>query len=252
VELVEPEGLGKLLNQPGVTIFEGAQGVLLDEWYGFYPYNSWSTLTFHNADTLLNENNFKGETLKLGLIRGYATRHGSGPFVTEDEILTREVQDFHNTNNLWQREFRVGYLDLVALRYALRANGKVDGLVITNLDRMEAIPEWKVCDAYRFPGGKTALSGFFDVEGEFIRDIRLPLEPTDLARQETLTRLLMEMQPVYTNCERAPRSYSEWVGQKLGVPLALLSFGPKAEQKEAPFAFSLRHQSDSEVPFLIR
>ena len=54
------------MNQPGATIFEGAQGVLLDEWYGFYPYNTWSTLTFKNADALLSENSFTGESLRLG------------------------------------------------------------------------------------------------------------------------------------------------------------------------------------------
>ncbi len=60
IQLVERSFLGKLLRQPGAVIFEGAQGVLLDEWYGFYPYNSWSTLTFQNADTLLAENDFIG------------------------------------------------------------------------------------------------------------------------------------------------------------------------------------------------
>ena len=143
VRIVDASYLGSLMNQAGTIIFEGAQGVLLDEWYGFYPYNTWSTLTFKNADTLLSENGFTGETTRLGLIRGYATRHGAGPFVTEDEYLTSHLQDHHNGNNPWQREFRVGYLDFVALRYALNVTGKVDGLVVTNLDRMNAVDEWK-------------------------------------------------------------------------------------------------------------
>jgi len=66
VILLEPPALSKILNQPGVTIFEGAQGVLLDEWWGFAPYNSWTTITYQNADTLLAENNFDGDTLRLG------------------------------------------------------------------------------------------------------------------------------------------------------------------------------------------
>jgi adenylosuccinate synthase len=44
ISIVEPAHLGKILQGPGTTIFEGAQGVLLDEWYGFYPYNSWALL----------------------------------------------------------------------------------------------------------------------------------------------------------------------------------------------------------------
>jgi adenylosuccinate synthase len=245
VRLVEPDYLGKLLRQPGGTIFEGAQGVLLDEWYGFYPYNSWSTLTYKNADTLLAENGFAGDATRLGLIRGYATRHGAGPFVTQDETLTREVQDMHNTNNPWQRQFRVGYLDLVALRYALRVTGPVDGLVVTNLDRMEAMPEWKVCDAYRYAGGEAELAGFFEREGELISDISVPDDPTDLARQETLTRLLMEMQPVYTGCERDREGYAEWVSRRLGVPLAITSFGPTAGEKNQKINWKAGFLSDS-------
>lgn len=63
-------------------MFEGAQGILLDEWHGFHPYTTWSTTTFANAETLLAE---AGESaIRLGVIRCYMTRHGPGPFVTED------------------------------------------------------------------------------------------------------------------------------------------------------------------------
>jgi adenylosuccinate synthase len=231
VKLVEPGYLGELLSQPGVTIFEGAQGVLLDEWWGFYPFNSWSTLTYKNADTLLAENNFSGGAFKLGLTRGYATRHGPGPFVSEDERLTREMQDRHNANNPWQRQFRVGYLDLVALRYALQVTGQVDGLAITNLDRMESLPEWRICNAYQSTGEESDRSNFFEREGRKIETICVPLDPTDLARQEQLTRRLMGMQPVYTTCERDQQAYTGRVSRMLGVPLAITSDGPTAREK---------------------
>jgi adenylosuccinate synthase len=235
VKIVEPDFLATLLNQPGTTIFEGAQGVLLDEFWGFYPYNSWSTLTFKHAETLLQENNFSGETFKLGLTRAYATRHGAGPFVSEDEQLSAKVQDRHNDNNDWQRQFRVGYLDFVALRYALKVTGQVDGLVVTNLDRLDEIPNWRICDAYRFSGDQAQADEFFAVQDGQIRDIKVSTDPTDLVKQEMLTRLLMEMQPVYSDCKKDQNDYLELISQKLNLPVAITSWGPTAREKSCFF-----------------
>ena len=233
VKLVDGNYLGQLSDRPGVTLFEGAQGVLLDECYGFFPYNSWSTLTFKNAETLLLENSFDGEVVKLGLTRAYATRHGSGPFVTEDVNLTTQLQDPHNANNPWQREFRVGYLDFVALRYALQVIGKVNGLVVTNLDRMAAMAEWRTCDFYSYPGQKLNIEEFFNVENDLVKEIRIPEDPTNLERQAELTRLLFEMQPVFLNCKEDRVSYIERISQALGLPIVITSSGPTAKEKDS-------------------
>ena len=235
VSIVEPDYLGELLKRPGTTIFEGAQGVLLDEWYGFYPYNTWSTLTFRNADMLLLENDFAGEIFKLGLVRAYATRHGAGPFVTEDEYLTGQVPDYHNQNNDWQKEFRVGYLDFVALRYALAVTGKVDGLAITNLDRLNAISEWRTCDLYKYSGKSVNVAEYFELQGSAISKIKVPDDPTNLTRQEELTKLLFDMQPIYANCTQDKRAYIEFISQTLNVPVAITSAGPTAREKESNF-----------------
>ncbi len=235
VSIVEPDYVGKLLKRPGTTIFEGAQGVLLDEWYGFYPYNTWSTLTFRNADTLLLENDFAGEIFKLGLVRAYATRHGTGPFVTEDEELTARVPDYHNQNNDWQREFRVGYLDSVALRYALAVTGKVDGLAITNLDRLDDISEWRTCDLYKYLGQAVNVAEYFELQDSAISKIKVPADPTDLARQEELTKLLFDMQPTYEDFEKDKRTYVEFISQTLNIPVAITSTGPTALEKESNF-----------------
>ena len=241
VSVVEPDYLGELLKRPGTTIFEGAQGALLDEWYGFYPYNTWSTLTFRNAETLLLENDFAGELFKLGLVRAYATRHGAGPFVTEDQDLTAQVPDYHNQNNDWQREFRVGYLDFVALRYALAVTGKIDGLAITNLDRLDAISEWRTCDLYEYIGQAVNVAEYFDLLGSSIRKIKVPADPTNLTRQEELTKALFDMQPIYANCKKDKRAYIELISQTLNVPVAITSAGPKALEKESHV--SLRAQN---------
>jgi adenylosuccinate synthase len=238
VSIVEPVYLGYILNRPGTTIFEGAQGVLLDEWYGFYPYNTWSTLTFKNADTLLLENNFAGEIVKLGLIRAYATRHGAGPFVTEDKGLSAQVQDYHNQHNHWQREFRVGYLDFVALRYALAVTGRVDGLVVTNLDRMDAISQWRTCDLYEYMGDKVNALDYFHYQDQMIRNIKVPVDPTNLIKQEELTQFLLNMEPIYTDCKKDRKDYIELIRQTLDVPVAITSAGPSALEKDGFFALN--------------
>ena len=231
VNIVGPEYLGRLLNQAGTTIFEGAQGVLLDEWYGFFPYNSWSTLTFKNADHLLEEIGFAGEVVKLGLIRGYATRHGAGPFVTEDQEISKQFPDYHNENNPWQRKFRGGYLDFVALRYALAVIGKVDGLVVTNLDRMDDFPVWKTCSQYKFLSDLADWEKYFTLNSDRIQDIRVPVDPTDLVYQEELTNRLFVTKPVYEDHEKDKNTYLATITERLGVPIVLTSSGPTAQDK---------------------
>jgi adenylosuccinate synthase len=152
VEIVGPEYLHQVWSQSGHTIFEGAQGVLLDEWRGFHPYTTWSTTTHANALELLIETGFDGPVTKLGLVRAYGTRHGAGPFVTEDAAMTAEIPDTHNGTNAWQREFRVGHFDVVATRYALEVCGGADGLVITNVDRLYDRAGWQAATAYQFEG----------------------------------------------------------------------------------------------------
>jgi adenylosuccinate synthase len=243
VRIVDDAYLGELLSQGGTAIFEGAQGVLLDEWYGFFPYNTWSTLTYKNADTLLCENNFPGQNLRLGLIRAYATRHGAGPFVTEDLGLTDQLQDYHNKNNAWQHEFRLGYLDLIALRYALSVTGLVDGLVLTNLDRINCLPEWKVCERYQAPYSTGKLDKFFDLRGKNITGIKVPSDPTDLARQQELTGLLSSLQPVFQAPTSDINSYTQHISRALGLPIAIASFGPTALDKQCNPSL-LKHDTD--------
>ncbi len=157
ITIVEPSYLSKVLAA-GTVIFEGAQGVLLDEWYGFHPYTTWSTTTFHNADALLQEQPYDGQIARLGVLRAYATRHGPGPFVTEDTALTAVLPEAHNVPNAWQLAMRVGHFDAVATRYALAVIGHVDLLAVTHVDRLRALQEWKIATHYTYHGKSTDLS----------------------------------------------------------------------------------------------
>lgn len=237
VALVDEDYLRQLCAAPGTILFEGAQGVLLDEWYGFYPYNTWSTITFENADTLLSEGGYDGPRFRLGMTRAYAIRHGAGPFVSESAELTRCLPDRHNTHNEWQRAFRVGHLDLVALRYALQATGPINGLAVTNLDRLVEMPAWYTCEGYQTTGTVTDLDDFFSMQDNRITDIRLPPDRKDLARQQILTGLLFGMQPHLTRWRKSLGEFAEYVAQALNAPLAITSYGSTARQKRIHMVF---------------
>lgn len=119
----------------GNIILEGSQGTLLDIDCGTKPHITRSKVTLSRADELLK--NFSNlERLNIGVIRAYVTRHGIGPLPTESKILTKRLPDPHNSFNEWQREFRCGWLDLQLLEYSVKCNPGLDGIVVTNLDRL--------------------------------------------------------------------------------------------------------------------
>lgn len=126
------------------AIFEGAQGVLLDEWYGFHPYTTWSTVTPHFAIEMADHAGSE-EFCVLGIIRTYMTRHGAGPLPTFDADLTARLTDPGNPENEWQGKLRCGGLDLVLLKYAIAACGGIDGLAVNHLDQVDGL---FLCDAY--------------------------------------------------------------------------------------------------------
>jgi adenylosuccinate synthase len=165
VTMVDEAEISALFAQPGVLLFEGAQGVLLDENYGFAPYTTWSTTTFANAQTLLDEHTYTGQSIRLGVTRVYTTRHGAGPFPTEEPALMDALPEGHNGWNDWQRAFRVGPCDFVLARYAREVVGGLDGLAVTHVDRLADLPTWRVCTSYTYQGAAQDLSPYFQHSG---------------------------------------------------------------------------------------
>ena len=243
VAIVDDRYFSSLLDQPGTIIFEGAQGVLLDEWFGFHPYTTWSTTTFNNAEQLLQEQGYSDKIARIGIIRAYTTRHGAGPCVTEDAQLSTVLSDTHNISNPWQRAFRVGYLDLIATRYALDVVESVDALAVTNLDRLAQLPGWKLCEAYHYQAtGDEDLSPYFVGQAYSITSIRVH-RPANLAHQEQLTKRLWRCMPHYqtmyptkpidTDLREEAYKYLAQIEQSLKQPIAIASFGPTASEKIA-------------------
>ena len=144
-------------------IFEGAQGVLLDEWRGFHPYTTWSTTTDRNAKEILGDLHYTGPIKTLGVIRAYQTRHGAGPFPTETTDIASTCRDEHNGVSRWQGQFRVGWPDHVLTRYAIGCCLHVDGLVMTHLDQWKKLEadlgakRSQACVAYQYPDRKSVV-----------------------------------------------------------------------------------------------
>lgn len=112
-------------------IFEGSQGILLDEWIGFHPHTTWSTITPDNAYSLMREAGLPSIAERIGVTRTYTTRHGAGPFPTEDNSLG--FAEPHNGYGEFQGAWRTGTLDLTLLSYAAQAL-KPTTLAITHMD----------------------------------------------------------------------------------------------------------------------
>lgn len=227
VRIVGVGYLATLVNKYEQIIFEGAQGVLLDEWYGFHPHTTWSTTTPLNARNQLADIDYRGDVKTLGIVRAYTTRHGAGPFPTEDPDLASRIPEYHNGTGEYQGSFRYGHFDAVLHRYAQQVSS-VDGLVVTGLDRVADMGDWRVCDAYKTGD---AGSGFFRYVGEKAVDVVLGPKH-DLTYQEGLGRALSLVEPEYqipatkTHIDRA-----EYIGELLDLPVDFLSHGPTALYK---------------------
>lgn len=207
-----------LLQRPGTVVFEGAQGVLLDEWRGFHPYTTWSTTTLANADQLLAEANYSGTVTRIGISRAYATRHGAGPFVSEDADLTAALPDACNHDGAWQAGFRVGWLDLVLLRYALAVVGPLDYLALTCLDRLAGITPLHLCTAYT------------DADGARIDQLLPTPTAQNLVYQQELTKLLQKCRPQLERVKDCATLIATLVNH-LGIPVGICSYGPTAKEK---------------------
>lgn len=190
------------LARRGRLVFEGAQGVLLDEWRGFHPHTTWSTVEPRNARAMVAR--LGGTAAVLGVTRTYATRHGPGPFPTEDARL--RIPEAHNGAGRYQGGFRRGHLDAVLLRYAVEVCGGIDGLVVNHLD---AGHHGLVATAYSTAGGATWTPA--------------PGRWRDLAYQSALTARLATADPVLT---ALPADPVPWLEQHLGVPVVLTAAGP--------------------------
>ena len=203
-------------------LFEGAQGTLLDVDHGTYPYVTSSNTI---AGGVLTGCGIGPGTFDevIGITKAYTTRVGTGPFPTEmieGDTATAETirtvgAEFGATTG---RPRRVGWLDLVALKYAVEVNG-ITGLALMKSDVLSGFETLKVCTHYT-------------LDGQRIDDVPACVE--DLERVKPVYESFKGWGPLPSNRgTQMPDSFSDYVRMiesKLGVPVVLLSTGPGREQ----------------------
>lgn len=219
--MVRPEReLGAWLRGERDVIFEGAQGVLLDQDRGFYPHTTWSRCGPDAARPLLEAFLAGAAIERVGVVRSHAVRHGAGPLPTEVRELDAVVQD-HNRENAWQGRVRYGWFDAVLARYALAASGGADTLLLTHLDVAERLGRTKLCAAYREGGDRV------------LEELPVPSD-TAIEAQAELGRRLRAVTPVLEECPGGAPALLRAVERALGRAVELVSRGPRASDISAP------------------
>lgn len=199
---------------------EGAQGSLLDIDFGTYPFVTSSNTTAAGACTGLGVAPNKIGRV-LGIFKAYTTRVGSGPFPTElfdedGETMGRVGNEFGATTG---RPRRCGWLDLVALKYAVQING-VTELMMMKGDVLSGFKKLKVCTSYTYKGEDiTHLP--YNIEAENITPIYKEMKGWD----KDLTKLTSESEfPDSLN------NYIAFLEKELNVPIKIVSVGPDRTQ----------------------
>jgi adenylosuccinate synthase len=203
------------------VLAEGAQGSLLDVDFGTYPFVTSSHPTVGGCCTGLGVPPTEIRRV-IGIVKAYCTRVGNGPFPTELEDETgrrlRDIGDeFGATTG---RPRRCGWLDLVALRYTTMINGLTE-LAITKLDVLTGFDELKICTSYRYDGKESA---------------RFPSEVQTLEKVDPIYESFDGWSDDLTSADRfddlpdAAQNYLKFVSAFVGVPISMISTGPKREQ----------------------
>ena len=208
-------------QQDGKKILaEGAQGSLLDIDFGTYPYVTSSNTTAAGACTGLGvAPNKIGEV--FGIFKAYTTRVGSGPFPTElfddyGETMGRVGREFGATTG---RPRRCGWLDLVALKYAVQVNG-VTQLMMMKGDVLSGFDKLMVATAYKYKG-ETITHLPYNIEPENVEPIYTEMK----GWSQDLTGM--------TKADQLPEALNDYIAyleQELQVPIKIVSVGPDRTQ----------------------
>lgn len=232
-ERVSIDDCSDFFSEP--CIYEGSQGVLLDVDYGFWPFVTKTKTTFENAEKLCRTGK-----LKIGVMRPYMTRHGRGPLPTQDENLSEIVTEKHNSYSEWQGQFRIGWMDILLMKYANEISGKSDFLAITNVDKIKSLKKIKLCNRYEYFGNDD-IGRFFEYEKKgrkkLITGIKTPL---DFEKNPEINDIFYDCCPVYDNFYPSSSSSEKWdkylkfleSEEALATPIGIISRGPEAKDKE--------------------
>ncbi len=218
-QIIDSEhAINNLLKEGKSVLAEGAQGTMLDVDFGSYPFVTSSNTVCAGACTGLGIAPSRiGEV--YGIFKAYCTRVGSGPFPTEqnNEDGDKMCEIGHEFGAVTGRRRRCGWIDLVALRYAIMIDG-VTRLIMMKSDVLDTFDTIKACVAYRVNGVETTELPY-SLEGVEPVYVELP------GWNECMTAIKSESE--------FPQAFSDYIAfleRELGVPIAIVSVGPDREQ----------------------
>ncbi|MFW9835512.1 MAG: adenylosuccinate synthase [Candidatus Thorarchaeota archaeon] len=211
------EYLETAMNSNLRVLFEGAQGALLDIDHGTYPYVTSSNCISAAASTGTGVSFYRLDSV-LGICKAYLTRVGTGPFPTELKDATGDLMRARGKEfgTVTGRPRRCGWLDLVALRYAVRINGS-QYIAIAKVDVLTGIDPLKVCVAYDIDGVETKI---FPASAELLANavpVYMEFEGWigDLTKCESFEDLPEQL-----------KEYMSFIEKSTGSEVVLVSVGP--------------------------
>ena len=202
------------------TLYEGAQGTLLDIDHGTYPYVTSSNTTVGGALAGCGVG-VRDIDYVLGIAKAYTTRVGGGPFPTElNDAMGNRLRDLGAEYGASTgRPRRCGWIDIVALKRAVAING-LTGLCITKLDVLDSLDTLKICIAYEY-NGKRSEQAPVDAQGwQECRPVYI-----SFSGWKTSTHGLRQ----WESLPPAARAYLRAIEELAGCPIAIVSTGPDRE-----------------------
>ena len=210
--------INELLQNDKAILAEGAQGTMLDVDFGSYPYVTSSSTVCAGCCTGLGvaPRNI-GEV--YGIFKAYCTRVGEGPFPTEQKNETGELMCSRGNEygSVTGRKRRCGWIDLVALRYAIMIDG-VTKLIMTKSDVLDTFDTIQACVAYCINGEEVTQ---FPFEVAEVKPVYAEIDgwKTDMSSMKSEDEFPEEF-----------NAYLSFLEEELGVPIAIVSVGPDREQ----------------------
>lgn len=213
--------LNGFVNDGKAILFEGAQGALLDINLGTYPFVTSSNSTIGGVFTGTGvSHRIIGKI--IGISKAYTTRVGGGPFPAElfeneAEYLRDKGREFGSTTG---RPRRVGWLDLVALKYAVMVNG-VDELFLTKLDVLDEFEEIKMVTHYEYQGNKNQI---FDFSFDYLNNVKV------------ITRSFPGWQSSigdireFKDLPQPAKEYIDFIEDYIKIPVKYISLGMERDQ----------------------
>jgi adenylosuccinate synthase len=221
LKFIDSEHYLQVAQKEGKTVLaEGAQGSMLDIDFGTYPFVTSSTTTAAGACTGLGVSPNKiGDA--FGIFKAYTTRVGSGPFPTE--LFDEDGQTISRVGNevgaTTGRPRRCGWLDLIALKYAIEING-ITHLIMTKGDVLSGFKTIKVCTAYNYKG-KEIHHLPFNIEPENVTPVFTEFKgwKEDITKMKDASQFPKEL-----------KEYIEFLEKELETPISVVSVGPDRNQ----------------------